>query len=111
VVKLFFDTAHRGGKAALAVAAENTPSLSQPAPAKSSNGDPDLFRGEAFRSPGLGVLGGGRLPVVDDRFLVLGGRLVIVQAAVVILAELLIRAQLVIRAGIPIRRWFLIMSQ
>ena len=57
------------------------------------------------------MLGRGRLPVVDDRFLVLGGGFVIAQADLVIPAELLILAELLLVVGVLALCEFLIRSQ
>jgi len=78
VVKLLLDAAHGGSEATLAIAAEHAPSFSQAALAMRPHGNPDLLRGEALSLLRLGLLGRGRGRLVDDRWLILGRRLVVI---------------------------------
>src|SRR6266852_5099262 len=66
VLELLLNAAHRRSEASLAVAAEDAPSLCQPAPAKSANGDPDLLRREVRGSFRIWLLGFDRCRDIGD---------------------------------------------
>src|SRR5712692_3771280 len=97
VLELLLNAAHRRSEASLAVAAEDAPSLCQPAPAKSANGDPDLLRREVRGSFRIWLLGFDRCRDVGDRYLILGCRLLVAYVVIVIVVVIVILIEVLIR--------------